>query len=1008
MRPWSWLLAPALTLLSPGGEAAVERHLFTTTGGYLVVELLDDDLAHFEAASGPAPGVPAPIYTSPMVLKTDHAGPSTFQRSGTRLETADLRLEVNAENLCVAAWDRRRSDAYLTTVCPVALASRDRPKGIDIDPGAIQQVYGLGQEFKRLGSADGDWLALGVREGAHPFGNALAGFDRAATGNVQIPIYYAAGEGGRSYALFMDNVYWQRWDFEAFWWQARMYGDHLRWYLLAGPDLPDLRADYMELTGRPPVPPRKAFGLWVSEFGYDSFGEIDALRDGLRQHGFPVDGFVLDLNWFGGITPEPSSMGRLDWDQDQNEGNLAANRYSFRDPGPKLRAYADDRLALCAIEESYLADTTATFAELPPFLSTYRQTNGRCDPANQTQPADAITGFWGRGRMLDWSDPAAGAWIHDRRRFPNLARLGLTCHWTDLGEPETFDASACYEGVERVGSEVKNRHPDLHNLHNLLWNRSIWQGYAAKAGTPNELGITNPRPLILTRSGAAGIQRYGAAMWSGDIASSTGSLATHMNAQVHMSFSGIDYYGADVGGFRREVLPFNDDHGRYRGYEGELYTQWLANAAWLDVPVRPHVDNEFKPFGGYETAPHLVGHVASNLANLRQRYELIPYYYSLAHLAFETGAPVFPPPVFYHQDDPSLRGIGHEKMIGRDLLVGIVARHGEYERDIYLPAGRWADYHSQEWVESTGRWVRNLPVYRDGIMRLPAFARAGAVLPKMHVDADTQDAFGHRRPGAPARDELIVRVHADATPTSFTLYEDDGTTLRYVGDRPAYPHRRTPISQRLTSPGQATVTIGAASDVNGPAFAGAIPDRPNVVELVVQDAEATGVTLDGASLPAHGSRAAFDAAASGWLSAGPNLILAKSDRLPVGQPKTFTFTLRPKPGRASVYFVCDSAPTQPGRSIFITGSLPELGGWDPGRALKLEPSVYWQYIVDGMGGRPVWTRVVPGLPPDTAFAWKCLRLNDDRSGTPAWQPGADNSFRTAAGSGYSGRAYGRF
>jgi alpha-glucosidase len=65
-----------------------------------------------------------------------------------------------------------------------------------------------------------------------------------------------------------------------------MYGDQLRWYVMTGPNLPDLRADYMELTGRPPVPPRKAFGLWVSEFGYDNFGQIDTLLAGLRASDF--------------------------------------------------------------------------------------------------------------------------------------------------------------------------------------------------------------------------------------------------------------------------------------------------------------------------------------------------------------------------------------------------------------------------------------------------------------------------------------------------------------------------------------------------------------------------------------------------------------------------------------------------------------------------------------------------------------------------------------------------
>ena len=99
----------------------------------------------------------------------------------------------------------------------------------------------------------------------------------------------------------------------------------------------------------------------------------------------------------------------------------------------------------------------------------------------------------------------------------------------------------------------------------------------------------------------------------------------------------------------------------------------LADAgAWFDVPVRPHTDNEFvRVDPPYQTAPHLVGDRASNLANLRQRYELIPYYYSLAHRAHLFGEPVVPPLVLYHQDDPAVRRMGHEKLIGRDLLVAV-------------------------------------------------------------------------------------------------------------------------------------------------------------------------------------------------------------------------------------------------------------------------------------------------------------------------------------------------
>ena len=106
-------------------------------------------------------------------------------------------------------------------------------------------------------------------------------------GNVQIPVYYGLGDNGLNYAVLLDNVYFQEWKFHLSPWQVRMFGDQLRWYLITGPDLPALRAAYMQLTGTPPVPPRKAFGLWVSEFGYRNFGEISNLLNGRPADGGP-------------------------------------------------------------------------------------------------------------------------------------------------------------------------------------------------------------------------------------------------------------------------------------------------------------------------------------------------------------------------------------------------------------------------------------------------------------------------------------------------------------------------------------------------------------------------------------------------------------------------------------------------------------------------------------------------------------------------------------------------
>jgi alpha-glucosidase len=119
-------LALAAVVLAPGlALGAVERRQFTTTAGYLVIEVLDDDLVHFEASAiGSAPSLAQPLFTSPMVLKRDYGGPSTFVDGGQTLETPAIRLAVDTGSLCVRVEDKTRGNAHLTTICPVEM---DKP-----------------------------------------------------------------------------------------------------------------------------------------------------------------------------------------------------------------------------------------------------------------------------------------------------------------------------------------------------------------------------------------------------------------------------------------------------------------------------------------------------------------------------------------------------------------------------------------------------------------------------------------------------------------------------------------------------------------------------------------------------------------------------------------------------------------------------------------------------------------------------------------------------------------
>jgi alpha-glucosidase len=867
-----WLPGVATAEAAAGGQSAmgqtaapatVPRATFIAGQAYLAVEVLDDDLLHFEvSAAGPPPDGSRPLAVTPQVHRTSYGGPSRFTRSGpagTVLETASVRTEVDPGTLCLGV-STRATGQRLTTLCPFNLTTPW--KGLTVDPESMQHVYGLGEEFVAPGNPNGDWTGR-VRSPGDEYGNQIVAFLGGHVGNAQIPVMYALGPQRATCALFLDHLPKQRWDFTGSPWRVETWGDAIRGYVLTGPDLPAVRASYLELTGRPPVPPKKLLGLWVSEWGYDDWRELEGKLTTLRANRFPVDGFLLDLQWFGGVVrnSEDSPMGRLTWD-----------------PGrfPHARAKVAELrerhgVGVMPIEQSYVSRGLPEHADLAARGFLLRAGCPTCPPVYLDSVSDRNTGnWWGKGGMLDWTSDAAADYWHDAKRQA-LVDDGVLGHWTDLGEPEMYDA------IDSPGDPAdwaqgvlpgQHAHADWHNAYTLKWVEGIARGYRRH-------GVAR-RPFVLARSGAAGLQRHGAAMWSGDIGPDFASLATQMNVQMHLSLSGIDYFGSDIAGFYR---------GELAGSElDELYTRWFANSALLDVPLRPHTENLCNC---RETAPDRVGEPASNLANLRQRYALVPYLYSLAHRAWREGEPVFPPLVFHYQDDPQARERGDEKMIGRDLLVATLLTPRATHRDVYLPAGEWVDYHTNEWLHSAGEVFPSRPLRREGLLRAPLFARAGAILPHLPVDDQTLNALGAQADGS-VRDELLVRVYASPVASAFTLYEDDGETTAYQQGAV----RTTVISQRLDPLArQVTVTIAPAQGT----YAGAPDARENRVGLLVDRATATRVTLNGAELPRHPAPEALEAAQSGWHDTGRNLILTKSARLPVGEEKTFVFAVEPVP-----------------------------------------------------------------------------------------------------------------
>lgn len=630
-----------------------------------------------------------------------------------------------------------------------------------------EEFYGLGQKVRGAGDTSLSWR--GRRRQFGPFGNAreksCPGVAGQGDGNTTIPLLLSSA----GYGFFFDNHYRHEWDFtsDRAWTVAAARGE-LRYYVIHGPDPAAILERYTRLTGRPPLPPRWALGLLQSKFGYRNWDEVERDAERYRTAGIPADAIILDLYWFGGVPHFGGArrIGALEWDH-----------AAFPDARRRIAALRARGFKVILIEEPYVDDA------LPAHREAARERHLAWQ--ERTDAPVTLEKWWGRGGIVDMTSPAARRWWWGRHRA--LLDDGVGGWWCDLGEPDTFDPTSRYAG---------GAHEDVHNLYALEWARCLAEGYAADR--PAE------RPFILTRSGYAGIQRHGAALWSNDVMTDFAWLAPQVATGLNLGLSGVPYWGSDVGGF---IGPVASD---------ELYVRWFQFGAFSPI-FRPH--GQERPTAPFEFSPQ-VERICREYARLR--YRLLPYIYTAAREAHDTGMPLMRALPAAFPDDPVVCDLGAEYLFGPSLLVAPVLHTGT-ERNVYLPAGEWVDFWSHQ-VYTGPTWLRRYPAPLDIV---PLFVRAGAILP-----LGPEVAWADERP----LDALTLRVYPGRALGAYTLYEDDGRTNAYRRGACA----RTAVSF-APHPCGFMIEVAAAEGT----FDGMVRTRELVVEVVV-DAAPTRVTWNGA------------------------------------------------------------------------------------------------------------------------------------------------------------------
>ncbi|MDO4984541.1 MAG: glycoside hydrolase family 31 protein [Prevotella sp.] len=416
----------------------------------------------------------------------------------------------------------------------------------------------------------------------------------------------------------------------------------------------EIIATYRELTGECPLMPDWALGYIHCRERFHSSDEILQTANRFRSEQLPVSMLVQDWQYWG----------KYGW----NSMRFDEEFY----PDPKA-----------------LTDSLHQM-DMKLMLSVWSKIDKNSEVGKQMLSA----GYYiPETDWIDFFNPEAAAayWQNFKER---LLPLGIDAWWQDATEPENDDL---------LGRKVNNGRwtgEQVRNVYPLLVNKTVYEG----------LKQAGKEPMILTRCGFAGIQRYGSAMWSGDVGNDWETFRRQITAGLGMQAAGIPWWTYDAGGFFRPQNQYTDS-----AYI-ERMLRWIETAVYLPL-MRVH---------GYmsNTEPWNYGKEAQTVIAdcLKERYALLPYIKRCAKAVSEQGGTLMRPLVFDFAHDAEALQQKYEYMFGPALLISPVTEPGVTSWRTYLPQhpGGWTDYHTGQHYEG-GQYV-DTPVTKAFI---PVFIRAG-------------------------------------------------------------------------------------------------------------------------------------------------------------------------------------------------------------------------------------------------------------------------------------------
>jgi alpha-D-xyloside xylohydrolase len=499
----------------------------------------------------------------------------------------------------------------------------------------------------------------------------------------------------------------------------------INYYFVYGQNMDEIISGYRTITGKANMMPKWAMGFWQSRQRYKTQDELLSIVKEYRKRQIPLDNIVMD--WFY-------------WKEDK-WGDHEFDPARFHNPDSMIKEIhnLNAHFMISVWPKFYVTTKNFDYMDKKGWLYKKNVENKQKDWVGHVST------------YYDAYNPDARKYFWEQMD-QKLFSKGVDAWWLDATEPDILSNISPTDRKQLMGPTAIGSSTRYFNSFSLVNAKAVYDG---QRGTNND-----QRVFILTRSSFAGLQRYSAATWSGDIGARWHDMKDQIPCGLNFSMSGIPYWTMDIGGFAVEKR-YENATGADLDEWRELLTRWFQFGAFCPL-FRVHGEFPFREI--YNIAPEKDPAFSAMLSFDKLRYKLMPYIYSITGKVYFDNYTLMRALVMDFPSDSNVFDVKDQFMFGPNIMVNPVYEFKARSRKVYLPAENgWYDLNSGKYFIGGTTIEAAAPMNT-----IPIYIKEGAIIP---TGPDIQYSTEKTDPVT-----IYVFTGVDG---KFQLYEDENINYNY-------------------------------------------------------------------------------------------------------------------------------------------------------------------------------------------------------------------------------------